>query len=297
MPSRRNRIDNNEIRNAAGRLIKIVGTVYGVADNNVLDLSGGALLTVYGLNEASWKNLRYELGTGDTWFFEDNVVYVYDTAHDGGVGGRYCARYNHYINRKNGNIYPLFDMHGNMGSGDNLSGMGIEVYGNTIDLAGYNSCLYDQRGGRGVFFNNVVVNGGSVDFKVREEYFDYLNPPEAAADGQPQHVSDSYFWGNVRNGVKMTVNNPYVGGTLDYGGSKGVVPREDVHFWREKGVFDGSSGVGVGLLAARPEQCTREGVGWWATDKQTLYRWKNNSWQVFYIPYTYPHPIRQELID
>ncbi len=68
-----------------------------------------------------------------------------------------------------------------------------------------------------------------------------------------------------------------------------------------------SSGVGVGTLAQRPSNCTAGpggtyytsptgsyGVGWWATDQNTLYACSStNNWTAIYTPYTYPHPLAQ----
>ncbi len=65
--------------------------------------------------------------------------------------------------------------------------------------------------------------------------------------------------------------------------------------------FDGSRGMGFGLLARRPTQCTPGpeaadaglgGVGYVATDTQTLYRCSAiDTWVSSYRPYVYPHPL------
>lgn len=63
-----------------------------------------------------------------------------------------------------------------------------------------------------------------------------------------------------------------------------------------------TAGVGVGTLANRPASCAANsvsypagnspGVGYWATDKNTLYVCSaTNTWTVYYTPYTYPHPL------
>jgi Abnormal spindle-like microcephaly-assoc'd, ASPM-SPD-2-Hydin len=55
--------------------------------------------------------------------------------------------------------------------------------------------------------------------------------------------------------------------------------------------FTGATGVGSGLLSARPSTCTVQ-VGYWATDTNTLYLCKTtNTWTASYTPYTYPHPL------
>ena len=50
--------------------------------------------------------------------------------------------------------------------------------------------------------------------------------------------------------------------------------------------------MGVGLLSERPVSCTLEGAGYWTTDEEKLYRWKNRAWELYYTPYIYPHPLR-----
>jgi len=57
--------------------------------------------------------------------------------------------------------------------------------------------------------------------------------------------------------------------------------------------FNGSSGVGTGTLSARPSSCTA-GVGYWATDTNTLYQCSSSgAWTPYYTPYTYPYPTTQ----
>jgi len=69
--------------------------------------------------------------------------------------------------------------------------------------------------------------------------------------------------------------------------------------------FNGTVGTGSGLLSARPSTCTAGpggaqytsptgsyGVGYWATDTNTLYVCTStNTWTAIYTPYVYPHPL------
>ncbi len=68
--------------------------------------------------------------------------------------------------------------------------------------------------------------------------------------------------------------------------------------FKEPATFNGTAGIGVGLLSARPATCTVNpvtgfGVGYFATDTNTLYvcMTTNNNWTVYYTPFTYPHPL------
>jgi len=57
--------------------------------------------------------------------------------------------------------------------------------------------------------------------------------------------------------------------------------------------FNGTSGVGSGLLSAIPSTCTPL-VAYWATDTKTPYQCSaTNTWTAYYTPYTYPHPLTQ----
>jgi hypothetical protein len=82
----------------------------------------------------------------------------------------------------------------------------------------------------------------------------------------------------------------------------GTAPIENRDFFCYNTAFNGTSGVGAGALAARPANCTTNstayppgnspGVGYWATDTSTLYVCTStNTWNQYYKPYTYPHPL------
>ncbi len=288
------RIDHNKVKNSAKRMITVRGTIYGVIDNNVL--FGGLMLTAYGLNAASWNNLTFRFGSADNLYFEDNICTVYTTPHDGGIGGRYCVRYNRYtyINQKQ-HLVPWFDMHGNQGVGQNWAGMGAEIYENVLEAGGRIAKIADIRGGKALVYDNRVntTSRSRSWVAVREEYNDALNPPAVDPKSrQPQHVSETYIWGNSQNGE--VIYKTSIAATVDYGGKIGIVPQRNVDFWQQEPHFDGTSGMGAGTLAERPGKGV-PGVGYWATDVKKLFRWSaTNQWEEFYIPFPYPHPLREQ---
>jgi PKD repeat protein len=305
------RIDNNVLRNLGtgynAAAFHLHGAIYGVADNNVFYLNNDIDTNYRGLGfydyypgKYAWEHRTYEHGTADHLYFEDNTFYIRNLMVASGIGGRYAFRHNHIIMDAPPNHRQLYllDAHGNMGTGGNWGTMGVEFSENDIDL-NYNGITFiDLRGGKGLVYNNRVTNVvWTPAYQVREEYNDNLNPPaNNLITGQPQHVSETYFFNQTNNGSKIYPALA-ISETIDYGGNEGIVPREDVHVFVEKSNFDGSSGVGVGLLSQRPASCTTEGVAWWATDENKLYRWHNGKWELYYTPYTYPHPLRTILGD
>jgi hypothetical protein len=170
--------------------------------------------------------------------------------------------------------------------------MGGEIYENTTIIpSSYNLLLFGQRGGKALVYNNKVYANSASWAHVREEYNDADNPPASSPiSGQPQHVSDSYWWNNLVNNTTLILVG--IAQTYNYGGDEGLVPRENREFWQQKVPFDGTVGMGVGPRSARPATCTK-GVGYWATDERRLYRaTATNTWTLYYTPYTYPHPLR-----
>jgi len=288
------RIDHTKWQNVTdnGNIMWVYGYFWGVADNNYFDTPGR--FRFYALDTTTWANETFNFGSASNFYMEDN----YFRCHRGDYfyiegAGRLALRNNEIHLDVRDDYYPVVDVHGNQPDAWSAA-MGFEGYNNII-YASYSNRFIDVRAGRVLFYNNSFTQtSGSPMISVREEHYDSDNPPSHAPDGQPQHVSNSYIFNNYRNGVLLIVDFPYITSQLYYD-DEGYVPTEDVHFWRHNLSFDGSSGVGVGLLSQRPLSCMKEGVAYWATNENKLYRWHNGKWELYYAPYAYPHPLRELL--
>jgi hypothetical protein len=290
------RVDHVRVVNAGGYggvNLMVYGHIYGVADNNVFPVF---TTRFFGLNSGTWSNFNYVYGSADQFYLEDNTLGIAsggDNIYLEG-GGRVGLRYN-TITQTIDTSGGIINSHGNQGNA-NHAAMGCEAYENTYAAGTYWNIPLSVNGGKALFYNNAITTTNDTDLIVNEETFDSENLPANSPNGQPQHISDTYIFNNTRN--TTTIYNAYFpynkAFSLDYGGATGVVPRNDVHYWKQVSSFDGTTGVGVGLLAARPATCTT-GVGYWATDTSILYRAvATNTWEAYYAPYTYPHPLRGE---
>jgi len=291
-------IDHISLLNASSaNAIHIVGSVDGVAHNNYLETAKAINQTmeVLGLQETSWANFTWTPGSGQGFYFEDNVFKTHNMLMASGQGGMWVARYNTITNLSSSTI-KYFDAHGNQPA---VTGnMGMEIYGNNMDSNGRTTWLVDQRGGKGmVFFNKLSASAVS---RVRDEYDESIGP--AGGKGYIQAVNDTYHFNNIAGSSQIISSCTQ---------NCENIP-ENTNWWTTDTTFDGTTGVGCGTRAQRPGTCTA-GVAYWETDQScstltdytgaspttpiagTLYKCTaTNTWTAYYTPYTYPHPLRGE---
>jgi len=259
-------------------------------------------------------------------YYEDNTISnpSYATHEidlsDCDDGGAYVYRYN---TTTKGVI-------GNHGFDSTDNGCRMEnVYHNTIDPQSTANWGIQYRGGTGVDWSNTwLSNAVSYNFGIttyRSDSNGYVGSTDHGhCDGTnsfdknvnvpvsigyhcneqigmgsgPNHGWDSqplYEWDNCKTTLGCTGTGSQITATLydpsngEWWGPKEIVQSRD--YYDSVSNFDGTVGVGIGIYADIPSTCTT-GVGYWATDQQTLYQCNSkNTWTSFYQPFTYPHPL------
>lgn len=284
-----NRIDHN-VFNSCGQTIMYSGNIVGLIDSNsFIDAAyWGLSIRVDGRNWYSWDRFPLQLGTAMSVYVEDNTwrwtvaAIQACTLMDCDQAGRYVFRYNKVdLTNVTGGCYPFLDAHGNQAevhytacpncateeasccTAYGRGTLGVEVYDNTI-TTNIPINLLDLRGGTGIVFNNVINDLGFhpadwFTWRMREEdgciRFNWV-PTYPAYD----QVRDTHFWNNKASGIDNVV---YV----------------DDDTWSPN--CAGKTNNGAFFIQKDRDYFLANPVG----------KIINGS---VYIPYAYPHPLRNE---
>ena len=299
----------------------------GLIDNCILYnarvvTKAGALLSERDWQHRYW-NAPLDIGTGNnTIYIEDcNITSTVTNNIDASYGGAYVARFN-TITKMQIEVHSV--------QATMRAGRKWEIYANQIENPGSNYwCPFFIRGGTGVIWGNTLSGSWTfkrVGFDNVRSHGSYGDGGQCDGTSPWDGNEDATGWpcrdqiGRSTDDWLWTDSNPYPTQSSDPAYlwlnrvvGANILPVEVVNncddyikpnrdYYNEVTSFDGTSGTGYGTLANRPTTCTT-GVGYWATD-QGEWNSKNpgadgqlhkctstNTWELYYTPYTYPHPL------
>ena len=251
----------------------------GLIDHNVFTLSSGnEIIHVWGDPDAGWTDVVTP-GSVDAVYIEDNTFNGQGGADKTAsfYGARTIYRFNTFRSVE-------IDEHGTAGR---VGARWWEIYNNNFDEQQEMDKCLQIRAGSGMAFNNTKTAAGNGCWLSYWEEDGGYPANYQVGRGKNQNLTPAYSWSNWTSTV--TIIDGSIQSNRDYYGVTGS--------------FNGTSGMGVGTIAARPATCTAT-VGYWATDEGEwwvahagadgrLYTCTStNTWTLHYTPLIYPHPLQ-----
>jgi hypothetical protein len=185
------------------------------------------------------------------------------------------------------------------------TGSGPSTWDQNLDSTGRH-CM-DQPGmGQGDLLQGGFTSDGSGSNNVCDVTSGQCAVPNYNGSWVNEAVEPIYEWLDTVGQVPSNPPLNWIGSNAAF--TNTFVANADYYVWCNASSgsgctsFNGTAGVGSGVLASRPATCT-VGVAYWATDQGSwnqsgsggqgvLYKCTaTNTWTLFYTPYTYPHPL------
>ena len=328
------RIDHNKFNELDTSPAIIKYAVGVIDNNEIIESDGlGSKISVEGNSSTGWSRTM-PLGTSASVFIEDNIFSfssMSDGVSDSRNGGSYVFRYNNVTNSIAGShgydtsersvlLMEAYDntfsksISGTLAPGliQYRGGSGI-VFNNTVNadstpymrgiaMTNYRSCS-SYSSAKGLCNGECTSPIADQNTSPTETYRGWPCVDQVGR-GTDQGSYPIYIWGNTWGGT-------YTAGSVDVYDAASGTCYTDTHiqanrdYYNYNASFDGTNGVGSGLKAAMPAICTT-GVAYWVTDEGEwnsenagndgrLYKCTStDTWNLYYTPYTYPHPLRNE---
>jgi hypothetical protein len=283
----------------------IAGIVSNTADALTLSFCGGNGTTCY----ASFSS-------GDTYYILGETLYASGTATSS------SATLTDTSQSWTTNQWAGYDLV------DTTQGFGLEIASNTSDtitVVNFNCSYINYISKTCASWNSgdsyIIVRASTyIDNEARSGGLDFSGSscgssatvPTCGINGAVNQTLDpSYEFADVTIGASVTnavvSNSATQQANRDYYGEVSQSAQSS-----SSSPFNGTSGTGYGTLAHRPSTCTT-GVGYWATDQgnwnssganlgqtgsqqgELFLCTATNTWTLSYTPYTYPHPLTQNI--
>jgi hypothetical protein len=219
------------------------------------EIYGNTFQTTFGNNSPTYTGFWISSGTALVW---------------GNTYTGYESMMEIHSMRRDNSTYPQSATPNGWGyCGTSFDGVGSKWDGNNPASSGY-PCLDQPGRGKSDLLINAFPNA--------------INAVTGTTAWPHQNLEPLYEWLNNWSQVSAYPRNKV-------NNTNSTVFTENQDYYQDASSFTGTSGVGSGLLSARPSTCTPM-VAYWATDTSTLYQCSStNTWTAYYKPFTYPHPL------